>query len=300
MMATKQKSRNRRPSTRDRGPRYVEPVLDPNWQSPYVPSAEEREANSAAVRRYGWRRRIPATIAVAVLVVALVVGVVVSIWLAVLGVVIGALYGWDLYRSFDRLERLGTGAGDSVGQLMGEGGTTHDRQRLATVVDRLCATFGVDGVSAVIIDDEGYNATLMRRGGGLVLYVTSALLRDFELIELEGVVAHCLARQRLGLVERQCIAASVSLDDSARRALAGVGQCYRADEVAAAAIRYPLGLANALHRCADQEVREGSYFASPAFAATRWSWFNPFADRSTSDLGDLDDPTLRSLALEEW
>ena len=299
-MATKQKSRNRRPSTRDRGPRYVEPVLDPNWQSPYVPSAEERESNSAAVRRYAWRRRIPATIGVAVLVVALVVGVIVSLWLAVLGVVIGALYGWDLYRSFDRLERLGAGAGDSVAELVAEGGSTHDRQRLATVVDRLCATFGVDAVSAVIIDDEGYNATLMRRKSGLVLYVTSALLRDFELIELEGVIAHCLARQRLGLVERQCIAASVSLDDATRRSLAGVGQCYRADEVAAAAIRYPLGLATALHRCADQGVAEGSYFASPAFAATRWSWFNPFADRSTTDLGDLDDPRLRSLALEEW
>ncbi len=299
-MATKQKSRNRRPSTRDRGPRYVEPVLDPNWQSPYVPSAEERESNSAAVRRYGWRRRIPATIAVAVLVVALVVGVVVSIWLAVLGVVIGALYGWDLYRSFDRLERLGTGAGENVAQLITEGGSAHDRQRLAIVVDRLCATFGVDGLTALIIEDGGYNATLMRRDGGLVLYVTSALLRDFELIELEGVVAHCLARQRLGLLERQCIAASVSLEEAARRSLAGVGQCYRADEVAAAAIRYPLGLAGALRRCADQGVLEGSYFASPAFSLTRWSWFNPFADRAETDLGDLDDPRLRSLALEEW
>ncbi len=299
-MATKQKSRNRRPSTRDRGPRYVEPVLDPTWQSPYLPSAEEREANGDAVRRYGWRRRVPVTIAVAVLVVALLVGAMVSIWLPVLGVVIGVLYGFELYHSFGRLDRLGTGAGESIARLVGEGGSAHDRQRLATVVDRLSATFGVDGVSAVIIDDEGYNAALMRRGGGLALYVTSSLLRDFELIELEGVVAHCLARQRLGLVERQCIAASVSLDDATRRSLAGIGQCYRADEVAAAAIRYPLGLANALHRCADQVTPPGSYFVSPAFSTTRWSWFNPFADRSTSDLSDLDDPLLRSLALEEW
>ncbi len=28
-------------------------------------------------------------------------------------------------------------------------------------------------------------------------------MQDFELIELEGVVAHCLARQRLGLLERE-------------------------------------------------------------------------------------------------
>ncbi len=299
-MATKQKSRNRRPSARDRGPRYVEPVLDPNWQSPYVPSATEREANRTAVRRFAWRRRIPATVVVAVVVIALMIGFVISPWLLVAGGVVGAVYGWDLYRSFERLERTGAGVGDGVRDQTREGGSDHDRQRLATVVDRLSATFGVDGVRAVIIDDAGFNATLMRRDGGLVLYVTSALLRDFELIELEGVVAHCLARQRLGLVERQCIAASVSTDDATRRALAGVGQCYRADEVAAAAIRYPLGLAGALHRCADQEVAEGSYFATAAFQMTRWSWFNPFADRSTSDLGDLDDPQLRSLALEEW
>ncbi len=299
-MATKQKSRNRRPSTRDRGPRYVEPVLDPTWQSPYLPSAEEREANGAAVRRFAWRRRIPVTIAVAVLVVALLVGAIVSVWLAVLGVVIGAAYGWELYRSFGRLERIGTGAGYSVAALVREGGTTHDRQRLATVVDRLSATFGVDGVVAEIIDDQGYNATLMRRHGGLALFVTNSLLADFELIELEGVVAHCLARQRLGLVERQCIAASSSMDVTARRALAGVGQCYRADEVAAAAIRYPLGLASALRRCADQGPQAGSYFVSPAFALTRWSWFDPFADATASDLGDLDDPLLRALALEEW
>ena len=299
-MATKQKSRNRRPSTRERGPRYVEPVLDPTWQSPYMPSAEEREANGAAVRHYAWRRRMPVTIGVGVVVVALVVGALVSPWLAVLGLVLGAFYGWDLYRSFDRLDRLGAGAGDSVAQLVREGGSTHDRQRLATVVDRLSATFGVDGVTALIVDDEGYNATLMRRGGAPALFVTSALLRDFELIELEGVVAHCLARQRLGLVERQCVAASGSLDDTARRSLAGIGQCYRADEVAGAAIRYPLGLASALHRCADQEPQPGSYFSSPAFSTTRWSWFNPFADRTSTDLSDLDDPLLRALALEEW
>ena len=32
------------------------------------------------------------------------------------------------------------------------------------------------------------------------------MMRDFELIELEGVVAHCLARQRLGLLERESLA----------------------------------------------------------------------------------------------
>ncbi len=239
-------------------------------------------------------------IVVAVVVVALVAGVVIAWWLPIVGVAVGALFAWDSLRSFSRLERDGAGVGASLRERLREGGGSRERQRLATVVDRLSATFGVVGVQAVIVSDPGYNAALMRRDGGLVLYVTNALLADFELIELEGVVAHCLARQRLGLVERQCVAASVSVDDATRRQLAGTGQCYRADEVAAAAIRYPLGLAAALRRCADQGSLVDSYFTTADFALTRWSWFNPFAGQVASDLGDLDDPRLRSLALEEW
>ena len=45
-MATKQRSRSRRSNSRDRPERYVAPVLDPTWQSPYLPSAEERQAIS--------------------------------------------------------------------------------------------------------------------------------------------------------------------------------------------------------------------------------------------------------------
>ena len=48
-------------------------------------------------------------------------------------------------------------------------------------------------------------------------------MRDFELIELEGVVAHCLARQRLGLLTRESVSAASSLSDDARRELAGPG-----------------------------------------------------------------------------
>ncbi len=239
-------------------------------------------------------------IAVGVVVVALLASAVFEWWLALVGVAVGVLFVWDSLRSFRALERNGAGVGDELRDRLVEGGSPRDRQRLATVVDRLSATFGVVGVAAVIVVDPGYNAALMRRDGGLVLYVTSAVLADFELIELEGVVAHCLARQRLGLVERECVAASVNLNDEARRALAGVGQCYRADEVAAAAIRYPLGLASALGHCADQGIVSNSYFATPDFTRTRWSWFNPFADRAVSNLSDLDDARLRSLALQEW
>jgi hypothetical protein len=125
-------------------------------------------------------------------------------------------------------------------------------------------------------------------------------MQDFALIELEGVVAHCLARQRLGLIERESLAAVSSLSDDVRQNLAGKGQAYRADEVAAASIRYPLGLAGALRKCAGQSVHSDSFFVSPTYAQWRWVFFDQWSDRLESDLGDLDDAELRARALEEW
>jgi hypothetical protein len=164
----------------------------------------------------------------------------------------------------------------------------------------LAATFGVDHVSAFIVSEQGYNATLVPDGDKYSLFVTSALMQDFELIELEGVVAHCLARQRLGLLERESVAAVSTISDEARQNLAGRGQAYRADEVAAASIRYPLGLAGALRKCARQEIASDSFFASSTYAEWRWVFFDQWSDRRVSDLGDLDDAELRARALEEW
>jgi hypothetical protein len=210
------------------------------------------------------------------------------------------VYAWDLHNSIERTEKMGLGLGATLLEQFSPGGSTKDRQRLVTVLDRLAATFGVNAVSAFIIEDPGYNAALAPNGAAYSLFVTSALMRDFELIELEGVVAHCLARQRLGLLLRESVASAANLTDDARRRLAGDGQAYRADEVAAAAIRYPLGLAGALRHCAAQATPANSFFATPAFAATRWIWFDVWSDRVAPDLSDLDDVEVRARALEEW
>jgi len=300
-VATKQRSRSRRSSpSRDRGPRYVAPVLDPTWQSPYAPSVLERTANARAVRSFALRRKLPQTAAVAVVTLALIVGVVVAPWLPVVGLVVAALYFWDLRRALVRFENRGNSLGAALLDGFKAAGSPKDRLRLVTVLDRLAATFGTDSVSAFIVEDPTYNAALVPSGAGYSLFVTSAMMNDFELIELEGVVAHCLARQRLGLLTRQSLSAVSHLSDQARRELAGPGSAYRADEVAAAAIRYPLGIAGALRKCARQSPIAASYFASPAYADGRFIWFDFWSDRGQADLSDLDDVELRSLALEEW
>jgi hypothetical protein len=299
-MATKQRSRSRRSNpARDRGPRYVAPVLDPNWQSPYSPTNAEKHANQKVVRSFALRKKLPETIGVGVVVLVLVVGGLIAPWIPVVGIALALLYAWDLRRSLVRYEAKGLGLGNLVLDEFKAGGTEKDRLRLTTVMDRLAATFGVDAVNSYIVSDPGYNAALVPTGSGLSFFVTDAMMRDFELIELEGVVAHCLARHRLGLLLRESVAALAVTNDEARRALAGQGLAYRADEVAAAAIRYPPGLAGALRKCAGENLSSTSFFAGTTYAQWRWIWFNIWSDRA-HDLGDLDDVELRARALEEW
>ncbi len=245
------------------------------------------------------RKKLPESIGVGIVVLILVVGVIVAPWVPIVGIAVAALYAWDLRRSLVRYEAKGLALGNLVLDQFKAGGTEKDRLRLVTVMDRLAATFGVDAVSIYIVSDPGYNAALVPTGTGLSFFVTDALMRDFELIELEGVVAHCLARHRLGLLLRESLASVAVTNDESRRALAGQGLAYRADEVAAAAIRYPPGLAEALRKCAGESLSSTSFFAGATYAQWRWIWFNMWSDRA-SDLSDLDDVELRARALEEW
>lgn len=300
-MATSQKSRHRRPSrSSDRSPRLVEPVLDPSWQSPYTPTPVERQNNVAAVRRFAWRQRLPWTVVAVLVVVSLASLSVVSLWFAALALVCALVYAGDVRRTFVSNERRSRNLADLVMAHFNTGGSRVEHERLATLAGRLTATFGVDNVEVKIVEDSTYNAALVPRGETLCLLVTSALMSDFELIELEGVIAHCFARHRLGLLARECAASVTRSRESRQRELAGEGSTFRADEVAAATIRYPLGLAGALRKCAQQTVTPDSFFASPDFGRWRWVFFNQRSDYPETDMTSLDDPELRARALEEW
>ena len=278
----------------------MEAVLDPTWQNPYAPSIAERQSHQDAAHRYAIRRSLPVAYAGAALVLVALVGMAVSFWFVVVALVVAAGTVVALRSASARFEERAAHLSAEVLAAFSTGGATKDRQRLVTVLDRLTATFGVDAVNAVIIDDAGYNAALVPNAEAYSFFVTSALMRDFELIELEGVVAHCLARQRLGILARECMSALSSGALATRRDIAGAGLAYRADEVAAAAIRYPLGLAGALRKCARQAIPTSSFFTSAQYDKWRFVWFNVWSDRTTRDLSDLDDVELRALALEEW
>lgn len=175
-----------------------------------------------------------------------------------------------------------------------------DAERLGVIVDRLGATFGLGDVAISLVNDDGLNATLVADGTSLRLLVTTGMSHHFELVELEGVIAHLMARQRLGSIARSAAASQPRLDVATARRLAGVGGAYRADEVAAAGIRYPQGLQQALAHCAATTTPPASYFRTPAYAASRWVWFDRYADRAPAPAGDLDTVEVRARALAEW
>jgi Zn-dependent protease with chaperone function len=299
---------NRSSSSRDRVPRHVEPVLDPNWQNPYTPSSAEREANRVAIRHSAMQRIRPVLYgSVALFIVTLVLAIsgiwvhsIAGWWWPFVGIaIVGLVLVVNDLRS-RRLESSVPTLANSIVSQFQPGGTAIDTQRLAIIVDRLSATFGLNDVQMMIVRDAGYNAALLAREAGTLLVVTDALMSDYELIEVEGVVAHLMARERLNALSRLSAASLSALPFKDAHQLAGVSMAYRADEVAAAGIRYPQGLASALAKCAAQVPVAGSYFSSDRYNATRWMWFNVYADRPSVFVGDLDDALLRSAALAEW
>lgn len=182
--------------------------------------------------------------------------------------------------------------------------------RVATLLEGLCATFGVPQPSLSLIADPVRNAAIVSRKGEATLVLTSGLVETLSLVEMEGVVAHLLARQRLAAVHRSTFGAGLAiiLGPLGRRpgiahALTGAAGLFHADEIAAVTVRYPVGLATALGSMAQGPLpTKGSLFSSPIYDATRWLFIDPSIGRRTphEELGDVDATGVRRAALEEW
>jgi len=298
-MAQKRGSSQRRPQRRASGPVYVAPVLDPTWQSPYNATSDEREERDNALRRAATRRAtVIGSLGVAAAIALAVVGPV------FIGLAIALVSGLAVVAVLRRSARHVDGALDLAARLITRfevGGTPHDRLRLSTIAERLSATFGMDAVTCMVVRDATPNAALLMDRNGYSLLMTTGMMDDAELIELEGVVAHCMARQRLGYLQLSAAAAH-GIDSTGRRLFDKLCPdfAFRADEVASAAIRYPVGLAGALRRSESATVPSGSYFASDAFRAERVVWFDPYVDGRDVEAGDRNVASVRAAALEEW
>lgn len=182
--------------------------------------------------------------------------------------------------------------------------------RLATLVEGLCATFGLRPPDLKVIDDPVPNACALGRDGGHgVLVVTSGLLQALDLIEMEGVVAHELVhlKRHDARVTSVAIAAVAPLtwltgSDRLLRAAVGSGREYRADQVAVVTVRYPPGLRDALVAMASAAPPgAGSIFGGRRLAMTRWAWIDSAVGRRDElGLPGIDNTTVRIDALAEW
>ena len=182
--------------------------------------------------------------------------------------------------------------------------------RVASLLDVLGATFGVAPASLRVIEDPVPNAAMVASKDGVNIVLTTGLLSSLTLIELEGVLGHLLARQRLDAVRRSSVGAGLALllgpigrRPAVAHRLIGEGGLFRADEIAAVTVRYPVGLADALGKMIDGPVpASGSLFSSSVYDSTRWLFVDPSIARRSSEemLGDVDATTVRREALSEW
>jgi len=189
--------------------------------------------------------------------------------------------------------------------------------RLENLVEGLCATMGLAPPEVLAVDDPSRNAIVVgRTPGDAALVVTTGLLASLDPVALEGVLAHELTHIKNGDIAPATVAAAVLLPVAAItpsvgatvHRWAGLGREFRADADAVRVTRYPPGLRDALAAMAQGPApRPPSPLADGALArATRWLWAvalpGPAAAKAdgAAEVGELDAPSARIAALDEW
>ncbi len=302
-----QRNRGRRSNDRGRGGVEAPVVLPPSAETSlfgFEVGADEVAVNLASARKVAaFAVGLPVAGVVTLLTgIALVVlvGYVALLVAIVLGLGAGAFATRQLEKSATPSTLALIGARKVEAQEV---------PRLANLVDSMVATVGLATPVLCVIDDEVINACAVGHGESATLIVTSGLLEKLDLIALEGVVAHELAHLRRGDGHRGAVAVAAAKrgfgtgSSEKLHASVGRGRELRADQVGAASVRYPRGMATALTLCEQGgEPLKTSFFRTSAFSATRWLWFDPMVtDRSTESAMDNHDATsLRLAVLEEW
>ncbi|MGH9087503.1 MAG: M48 family metalloprotease, partial [Acidimicrobiales bacterium] len=181
---------------------------------------------------------------------------------------------------------------------------------LVNLVEGLGATFGVRAPQLWLVDDPVGNAcTVAGTSGRAVLVVTTGLVGQLDLIELEGVVAHEMAHVKCHdaavsavAVATVGMAARMTGVDRWVHSAVGYGREYAADRRAVLGVRYPPGLRDALAVLSKgPSPVPGSVFTGGRWAATRWLWIDPMVGRrGHAAEGQLDATAVRRDALAEW
>lgn len=279
--------------------RVAEPINVPSPVSAELGPTAAFEAERR--RNRGWHLKIS-------LLWAILSGVVIGGLLCVLsilvGLIVGVVLGVVVFVVLKRVapKRVGT----AIKARMVDSGQL---PRVDAILGGLSVTMGVTTPLIALLDDEVPNAAIISIDGAPTVVLTTGLLEVLSVVQLEGVLGHLLAHERLDAVERGTAGAGIALllgplgrSETRARRLIGRDRLFQADEVAALAVRYPPGLAGAL-KIMEQasSPAPGSFFVSPTYATLRWLFVDPsIGRRAASDsIGDLDATAVRRLVLEE-
>lgn len=130
-------------------------------------------------------------------------------------------------------------------------------ERFRNLVEGLCVVSGTDEPDLYVMDDEALNLAVLGRGSRQAsMVVTSGLLDVMDRVELEGVLAHGMARIRDHDIRPATFAAIIAMGcppSIGNRICAYASpraRIDRADLVAVALTRYPPGLIAALAKIA--------------------------------------------------
>ena len=153
-------------------------------------------------------------------------------------------------------------SGRIVGRLAGARAPDgFESERLAVCTEALCLGAGLPVPQLAVIDDEAATALAYGRGPRTAtVAVTTGLLRSLPPAELEGTLAHLLARVADGTARRDTHLASLALLGGppgaawASRRLDG-SRVVAADVAAARLTRFPPGVAGALRHMGETAGR---------------------------------------------
>ncbi|MDE3085273.1 MAG: M48 family metalloprotease, partial [Acidobacteriota bacterium] len=309
-------SRNRAPQGRSRAPADRDRAAAA--RRPSIPSASElAERSPVQLAGAGLRKVVVAnrrrgrTVAAVPGVAALVVGVVVgaAVGAAVAGAVVGAVVGaavvGALWRGSTRMV-LRALAARPVDEEEAPGP--------CTLVEGLCASMGLGVPELFVVDDPLPNALAVGRGPeDSALVLTSGLVDTLDPVALEGVLAHELSHVKANDVAPATVAAALALVVGLGPATAGIvhrlagrGREFEADRRAVGVTRYPPGLRQALDAMAAPAPGPGPLVTGRAGRTARWLFTVVLPDeaghRPAGDeaVGELDAPSVRIAALDEW
>ncbi len=136
-----------------------------------------------------------------------------------------------------------------------------ESERLTVCAEALCLGAGLPMPQLAVVDDEAASALAYGRGPRTAtIAVTTGLLRSLPPVELEGTLAHLLARVADGTARRDTHLASLALLGGppgtalAARYLDG-SRVVAADVAAARLTRFPPGVAGALRHMGEATSR---------------------------------------------